>query len=146
MPKSFYIFIHCSQLGSSSSWRVYPIVICIFFRIWLSLLLLERKKEIRKKGIFCQKGAAQLLLLLARCLLRPRVGRQQTARTQHTKQTKTKDVETFHFLFFLFLFSNNPTSLAKASDNVNHPYWFNAFLGFEFFLKKKERIQVGQGL
>ena len=54
------------------------------------------------------------------------------------KNKRCRDIS-FHFFFLFSLFlTNNPTSLAKASDNVNHPYWFNAFLGFEFFFKKRK--------
>ena len=127
MPKSFYyIFIHWSQqLGSSSSsWRVYLSLFLFSFGYDYLFFYLREKREsfVRKVRHTTAAAAAGQVSIAPPCW--PTTNCKNPT---HTKQTKTKDVETFHFFIS---FSNNPTSLAKASDNVNHPYWFNAFLGF----------------
>jgi hypothetical protein len=121
MPKSFLFY----PMQQQQQLEGLSVVIFIFLGYDYLFFFFYQKR------IFCQKGAAQLLL--ARCVsvcvfkcvycapCWP------TTRMEHLK-SKTKQIETtkewekeklsrnFHFVL-----SINPTSLANASADVNHP-------------------------
>ena len=147
MPKSFYIFIHCSQPGRSS-WRVYPSLFLFSFGYDYLFFFYLREKRNKKKGNLLSERCGTTAAAAGQVSIATPCWPTTNCKNPTHKTNKNKicrDISFHFFFFFFFSFLIIPPRQPKLQTMSiiligSMLFWVsNSFL-------KKERIQVGQGL